>query len=166
MTFCVENETDENFPFSIEETARMVCERVLESEGCPYESAVNLLLTDDEGIRELNRQYRETDQETDVLSFPNLDFMEAGAFELPDERAADYFDPDTGELMLGDICISVDRMREQATEYGHSLRREFAFLVAHSMFHLCGYDHVEEAEAKIMEQKQEEVLTALGITRD
>ena len=166
MTFYVENETGESFPFDIEETARLVCERVLEAERCPYMAAVNLLLTDNEGIRELNRQYRDINRETDVLSFPNLDFMEAGVFEFPDEREADYFDPDTGELMLGDICISVNRMREQASEYGHSLRREFAFLVAHSMFHLCGYDHMEEAEGRIMEQKQEEILAALGITRD
>lgn len=166
MTFCVENETGEEFPFSIEETARLVCERVLEAEACPYQTAVNLLLTDNEGIRELNREYRGTDRETDVLSFPNLDFAEAGTFEIPKEREADYIDPDTGELLLGDICISVDRMREQAEEYGHSLRREFAFLVAHSMFHLCGYDHMEEADAKVMEQKQEEILGAMGITRD
>lgn len=166
MTFCVENETGESFPFDIEETARAVCERVLKSEKCPYEAAVNLVLTDNEGIRELNRQYRDTDRDTDVLSFPNLDFMKAGVFEFPDEREADYFDPDTGKLMLGDICISVDKMREQASEYGHSLRREFAFLVAHSMFHLCGYDHMEDEEARIMEQKQEEILAVLGITRD
>ena len=166
MIFYVENETGESFSFDIEETARAVCERVLESENCPYDVIVNLLLTDKEGIRELNRQYRDIDQETDVLSFPNLDFSEAGIFEFPHERKADYFDPDTGKLMLGDICISVDRMRGQASEYGHSLRREFAFLIAHSMFHLCGYDHIEEAEAHIMEQKQEEILAALGITRD
>lgn len=166
MTFYVENETGDDFPFSIEETARQVCESVLESEACPYETAVNLLLTDSEGIRELNREYRSTDQETDVLSFPNLDFAQAGIFEIPEEREADYFDPDTGELLLGDICICVNRMRKQAESYGHSLRREFAFLVAHSMFHLCGYDHMEEADARMMERKQEEVLESLGITRD
>lgn len=166
MTFCVENETGETFPFSIEETARQVCESVLEAEGCPYEAAVNLLLTDGQGIRRLNREYRQTDRETDVLSFPNLDFEEAGVFEIPEEREADYFDPDTGELLLGDICICVSRMQEQARSYGHSLRREFAFLVAHSMFHLCGYDHMEEAEEQLMEHKQEEILEALGITRD
>ena len=166
MTFFVENETGEIFPFSIEETARRVCESVLEEEDCPYEVTVNLLLTDSEGIRELNREYRSTDQETDVLSFPNLDFARAGSFEIPEEKEADYFDPDTGELLLGDICICTDRMREQAESYGHSLRREFAFLVAHSMFHLCGYDHMEEADSRLMERKQEEILESLGITRD
>lgn len=166
MIFCVDNETGEEFPFSIEETGRQVCESVLEAEKCPWEAAVNLLLTDNDGIRTLNRNYRNIDRETDVLSFPNLDFVESGVFELSEERTADYFDPDTGELLLGDICISVDKMKEQAVSYGHSLRREFAFLVAHSMLHLCGYDHMEEAEARVMEQKQEEILEAMGITRD
>ena len=166
MTFCVENETEEEFPFSVEETAEQVCRNVLEAEGCPYEAAVNLLLTDDAGIRELNRQYRQTDRETDVLSFPSLDFERPGEFYVPEDREADYFDPDTGELQLGDICISVDRMKAQAAEYGHSLRRELAFLVAHSMFHLCGYDHMEKEEALVMERKQEEILETMGITRD
>ncbi len=166
MTFCAENETGEEFPFSIEETGRTVCEKVLEAEQCPYEAAVNLLLTDGEGIRELNRQYRDTDRVTDVLSFPGLTFAKAGVFEISPEQEADCFDPDTGELLLGDICICVERMKEQATDYGHSLKREFAFLVAHSMFHLCGYDHMEEQEARMMEQKQENILAELGITRD
>lgn len=166
MTFCVENETEEDFTFSIEETARKVCEKVLEEVQCPWEVTVNLLLTDNEGIRELNREYRNIDRETDVLSFPNVDFDKAGIFELPKEREADYFDPDSGELLLGDICISVDKIQEQAISYGHSERREFAFLVAHSMLHLCGYDHMAEEEAAVMEQKQEEILAAMGITRD
>jgi probable rRNA maturation factor len=79
---------------------------------------------------------------------------------------ADYFDPDSGELILGDIIISVDKVEEQAESYGHSKKREFAFLVAHSMLHLCGYDHMEAEEAVVMEAKQEAVLTKLGITRD
>jgi unsaturated chondroitin disaccharide hydrolase len=77
-----------------------------------------------------------------------------------------YFDPETGELILGDIIISVDKVEEQALAYGHSKKREFAFLIAHSMLHLCGYDHMEPGEASIMEVKQEAALTKLGITRD
>ncbi len=77
----------------------------------------------------------------------------------------DCFDPDSGELLLGDIILSVDRIREQAKEYGHSLLREFAFLTAHSMFHLCGYDHMAQEEAALMEKKQEDVLQRLNITR-
>lgn len=166
MTFYVENETAESFPFDTEETVRAVCTAVLEAEDCPYETQVNVVLTDNAGIREMNRTSRGIDRETDVLSFPNVDFQTSGVFDIDEDREADYFDPDTGELMLGDILISVDRVREQAENYGHSLRREFAFLVAHSMLHLCGYDHMESAEAEVMEKKQEEILSGLGITRD
>ena len=166
MIFCVENETEEEFPFSVEDTGKIVAETVLKRENCPYEVSVNLVLTDLEGIRELNRDARGIDRETDVLSFPNVDFEKPGEFSIPEDKRADYFDPDTGELLLGDICICADKVREQAQVYGHSQVREFAFLVAHSMFHLCGYDHMEEAEAEVMEKKQEEILEALGITRD
>ena len=145
MTFYVENETDETFSngensFPIEETVEQVATAVLDMEGCPYEIQLNVLLTDNDGIHAYNKEYRKIDRETDVL--------------------------DTGELILGDIIISVDRVKEQAESYGHSQKREFAFLVAHSMLHLCGYDHMEEDEAKVMEAKQEQVLASLGITRD
>ena len=166
MTFYVENETQVTFPFNVEETVRIVCEAVLDEEKCPYEVQVNVVLTDNEGIREMNRECRKIDRETDVLSFPNVDFEREGVFEIDEDREADYFDPDSGELILGDIMISVDKVKEQAENYRHSLRREFAFLVAHSMLHLCGYDHMEEEEAKVMEAKQRDVLEGLGITRD
>lgn len=166
MTFCVENETGISFPFSVEDVAKAVGEAVLKAEHCPYEASVNLVLTDNGGIRELNREYRGIDRETDVLSFPNVDFKEAGVFDIGEDRRADYFDLDTGELLLGDIMISVDRMKEQAESYGHSVLREFAFLVAHSMLHLCGYDHMEPKQAEVMEQKQRKILESLKITRD
>uniref|UniRef100_UPI00405743F1 rRNA maturation RNase YbeY n=1 Tax=Acetatifactor sp. TaxID=1872090 RepID=UPI00405743F1 len=166
MTFYVENETEIIFPFAVEETVKEVAEKVLDTENCPYEVQINVLLTDNEGIHGFNKQYRGIDKETDVLSFPNLDFEKEGQFQVAEEDEADYFDPDTGELILGDIIISVDKVQEQAESYGHSLKREFAFLVAHSMLHLCGYDHMVEEEAAVMEQKQEAVLAALNITRD
>lgn len=171
MTFYVENETEETFAegevsFSVEDTVEKVANAVLEMEGCPYEVQLNVLLTDNDGIHAYNKEYRNIDRETDVLSFPNLDFAAPSDFDIPEDREADYFDPDTGELILGDIIISVDRVREQAESYGHSRKREFAFLVAHSMLHLCGYDHMEPEEAEVMEAKQEQVLASLGITRD
>ena len=166
MTFYVENETEEKFPFSVEDTAKAVSEAVLEEENCPYEVQINLVITDNEGIRELNRECRGIDKETDVLSFPNVDFHKEGVFEIAEDDEADYFDPDTGELILGDIMISADRVKEQAERYGHSIRREFAFLVAHSMLHLCGYDHMVPEEAAVMEAKQDKILTKLGITRE
>lgn len=166
MTFYVENETEVTFPFSPDEVVRQVAEKVLDTENCPYEVQINVLLTDNGGIHSFNKEYRNIDRETDVLSFPNLNFETESDFEIPEENEADYFDPDTGELILGDIIISVDKVKEQAENYGHSLKREFAFLVAHSMLHLCGYDHMVEDEAKVMEQKQEAALVALNITRD
>lgn len=166
MTFYVENETEVTFDFDVNEVIANVMDAVLSMEDCPYEAQVNVLITDNEGIRTFNREYRDIDKETDVLSFPNVDFETEGVFEIPEEMEADYFDPDSGELILGDIILSVDRIAEQAESYGHSRKREFAFLVAHSMFHLCGYDHMEPDEAARMEEKQEAVLTALQITRD
>lgn len=166
MTFYVENNTGKEFSFSLEEIFEKVADAVLEMEFCPYEVCVNLLLTDNEGIRNYNREYREIDKETDVLSFPNLDFEQAGVFSIAEEAEADYFDLDSGELLLGDIILSVDKVEEQAAAYGHSKLREFAFLTAHSMFHLCGYDHMTEKEAAVMEQKQEAVLRKLGIVRE
>ncbi|MCR5460229.1 MAG: rRNA maturation RNase YbeY [Acetatifactor sp.] len=165
MTLYAENETDVTFPFPVEETATQVIEAVLKSEGCPFDATVNLLITDNEGIREYNRQYREIDKETDVLSFPNLDFDAPGDFGRVTENKADYFDPDSGELILGDVIVSADKVIEQAENYGHDQKREFAFLVAHSMLHLCGYDHMADDERVVMEEKQEAVLQGLGITR-
>lgn len=166
MTFYVENETEVEFSFDVEETVKKVAMQVLDSEKCPYEAQINVLLTDNEGIREYNANYRNIDRETDVLSFPNVDYETPAEFDGLEEFEADYFDPDSGELILGDIILSVEKVKEQAENYNHSQHREFAFLVAHSMLHLCGYDHMEEEEAKVMEEKQEAVLTSLGITRD
>lgn len=166
MTFYIENETNVEFDFPLQEIADKVILRVLDTEGCPYETQVNILLTDNEGIKEYNLNYRGIDRETDVLSFPNIDYESPSNFSNLEEFQADYFEPDSGELILGDIILSVDRINEQAIEYGHSQKREYAFLIAHSMLHLCGYDHMEEAEAKRMEDKQKAVLDFLGITRD
>ena len=166
MTFYVENETKVTFDFDVNEVIAGVMDAVLTMEDCPYEAQVNVLITDNEGIRTFNREYRDIDKETDVLSFPNVDFEAEGVFEIPEEMEADYFDPDSGELILGDIILSVDKIAEQAENYGHSRKREFAFLVAHSMFHLCGYDHMTPEEEKEMMEKQEKVLQSLNITRD
>ena len=147
MTFCVENETEKELPFDVEEVAGKVMEAALEQEGCPYEASIELLLTDNEGIHAMNREFRNIDRPTDVLSFPNVDYEAPADFEGIEDSVEDYFDPETGELCLGDIVISI------------------AFLVAHSMLHLLGYDHMEPDEAEVMEAKQEEILTKLGITR-
>ena len=166
MTSYVENETDVVFSFDVQKILEQIMDEVTGMENCPYETTVNLLITDNAGIREYNKEYRDIDKETDVLSFPNIPFDNESNFAMVEEAEADYFDPDSGELLLGDIIISANRVEEQAREYGHSVLREFAFLTAHSMFHLCGYDHMTPEEAEVMEQKQEAVLTQLGITRE
>jgi probable rRNA maturation factor len=166
MTFCVENETDRELPFDAEDVAGKVINETLEYENCPYEVTVDVLLTDNDGIHAMNNEFRGIDRPTDVLSFPNVDYEAPSDFSGIEEASEDYFDPESGELCLGDIVISVDKVYEQSEEYGHSPMREYAFLIAHSMLHLLGYDHMEPDEAKVMERKQEEILSRLGITRN
>lgn len=163
MTFCVEEETNCCLPFDLKELGERVSSKVLEAEHCPFEVQIQFLLTNNAGIQRLNKEFRGIDRETDVLSFPTLTFVCPADFTVADDGD---FDPESGELLLGDIAVSQDKVMEQAEEYGHSLLRECAFLIAHSVLHLCGYDHVTEEEAVSMEHKQEQALSALGITRD
>ncbi len=165
MTVHVDYETDRQLEIPYEEIIRDIVEAAVAYEGCPYEAEVNVLLTDNEGIREINRDQRDIDAPTDVLSFPMIVFGRESDFGHVEESAEDYFNPETGELLLGDIVVSVEKVVEQAEKYGHSRERELAFLVAHSMLHLCGYDHMEENERKIMEAKQREILEEKGYCR-
>lgn len=153
------------FDFDAAEVAQQVCEAVLTAEECPYDASVCLLVTDEEEVHRMNLEYRGIDRTTDVLSFPAVPFETESDFSAVEENEMDYIDPDTGCLQLGDIVINAYRVWEQAEEYGHSPRREFAFLVAHSMLHLCGYDHMTPEESARMEEKQEAILQGLGITR-
>lgn len=137
----------------------------MEAEGFPYEAEVNLTLVDDAAIQEINASYRQIDRATDVLSFPLLDYDAPGDFSKVEDLMGDNINPDTGEVMLGDIVISVDHVREQAKEYGHSEKREYAFLIVHSMLHLFGYDHMEPEEAQEMQEHQRKILDYLKITR-
>lgn len=162
----LENETEAVFDFPIEETAYAVIKKVLEVEACPYNVEVNVLITDNEGIREYNRQMRDIDAPTDVLSFPNLDYDAPSVFYIDPVSEADYRNPENGNIIFGDIILNAERVFSQAEEYGHSVKREYAFLIAHSMYHLCGYDHMTDEEAKIMESRQEEILSLLQITRE
>ena len=165
MSLFIETEGKTEFDFDIREVAELVVDAVLEHEKCPYEAEISLLLTHNDEIHEMNLEHRGIDRATDVLSFPMLEFDHPGDFSIIDEETADVFDPESGELMLGDIVISVDKVLEQAQEYGHSPKREYAFLIAHSMLHLCGYDHMEDDERKVMEQKQREIMEKINILR-
>lgn len=165
MTINIEYEAEKKLALPWEKIIRDIVELALDYEGCPYEAEVNVLITDNQAIQEINKEYRNIDNPTDVLSFPMLEYEEPSDFEHVEETAEDCFNPETGELLLGDIVVSVDKVEEQAEKYGHSQTRELAFLIAHSMLHLCGYDHMEEEERIVMEKKQEEILNQGGYQR-
>lgn len=164
MTILFEEEGDLTLPIECESIAKRVIEAASDYVGCPYEIEVNLLLTMNEEIREMNYNFREIDRATDVLSFPMIPFDGPEDFEFL-EAADECFNPETGELVLGDIVISKEKVISQSEEYGHSIEREYAFLIAHSMLHLFGHDHMEEEERIVMERKQKEILEQLGILR-
>lgn len=164
MTLFFEEEGEVRLPIPCEELAEKVINAALDYVGCPYEAEVNLLLTMNEEIHQMNWEFREIDRPTDVLSFPMVEYDEPADFECL-EDAFECFNPETGELMLGDIVISKEKVIEQAEEFGHSIEREYAFLIAHSMLHLTGYDHMEDEERVIMEAKQREILENLQILR-
>lgn len=125
---------------------------LFEQEGVDEERAeISLTLVSLEEIRELNRDYRDVDRETDVLSFPQ--------FECVEDM------PEFGELCLGDVVICLDKVEEQAKEFGHSFERELVYLFVHSLLHLLGYDHMEEEEKKEMRQREEQVMTAIDLNR-
>ncbi len=139
----------------MEETLKNVCLKCLQYEKFEEKCEISLSLVTIKEIKKINKQFRGIDKETDVLSFPQLSF---DVWEEPEKNEND-------EIILGDIIISVDTAIEQAEEYGHSFMREMAFLTAHSMLHLLGYDHIEEDEEKVMVLKQKEILESLGILR-
>lgn len=165
MSFYLEEVVEVKFEFNYAELAEKVIDFCLDYSEFPYEAEVNLTLTDNNGIHEINKEFRMIDRPTDVLSFPMLNYETPGDFSFLDEEDNADFNPDTGEAMLGDIVISVDKVFEQAENYGHSVEREFAFLITHSMLHLFGYDHMEEDEAKVMEEKQKDILHKMNILR-
>ena len=141
MSLYLEEEGEITLPFETKEVADLVVEAALEYEGCPYEAEINLLLTTDDEIHRMNEEFRQID------------------------RATEAFNPESGELMLGDIVISKEKVLAQAEAYGHSPKREFAFLIAHSMLHLFGYDHMEEEERLVMEKRQREIMEKVQILR-
>ena len=167
MSVYIEKEVEAQWDLDYEKIISDIVKESLDYIECPYEAEVNVVITDNEGIHQVNQEFRQIDRPTDVLSFPFIDYEKEGDFSIIDEEEAeDYFNLETGELMLGDIMISMDKVKEQANSYGHSEKRELAFLVAHSMLHLFGFDHKEEEERIRMEQKQEEILRRKGYTRE
>ena len=158
----IENEQEkQEIDKEITETIVNACEAALKYENCDFNAEISVTITDNEAIRKINKEFRNKDSATDVLSFPMLEFDEDG------NALDDEFDFDGDKVVLGDIVISAERAAEQAEAFGHSFKREIAFLTVHSMLHLLGYDHVTcEEDEKIMFRKQDEILEILKITRD
>lgn len=165
MTINIEKETEFEFEFGdCESVIRNAVEKTATYMKFPYEAEVNVVVTNAEEIHQINKEYREIDRPTDVLSFPMIEYDTPGNFSVIDEDILDFFNPETGEVLLGDIVLSCDAIVSQAKEYGHSQLREMSFLVVHSMLHLFGYDHMDESD-KTMENLQREILMWMDIKR-
>ena len=135
------------------DTMMQAAEYCLDAEQIDTErSEISVTFVSLEEIHELNREYRQVDSPTDVLSFPQFDDLD----DLPEE----------GEIMLGDVVICSDRAKEQAEEFGHSFEREIIYLFVHSVLHLLGYDHMDEDEKRIMRRREEEVMERIGLKRE
>jgi len=160
----IENGTNEALEENLINMMKSVVEISCIMEKCPYPVEVSVTLVDEETIRNINNETRQKNSITDVLSFPLLDFTSPADFnqcDLNDEA----FNLDTNELYIGDIIICYEQAKKQAKDYGHSLAREIGFLTAHSMLHLFGYDHIEQAEEIVMKSHQEAILSKVGLTR-
>lgn len=151
----------------LEEKLKKVIEFTLKEEEVEIKCEVSLLFVDNEEIREINSDTRNIDRETDVLSFPMLDYDDKKVFkEIYKEYKFSQSDFDGDELVLGDIVLSLEKALEQSIEFNHSFEREASYLVVHSVLHLLGYDHMEEEDKIIMRKREEEILNKLNITRE
>lgn len=135
---------------------RKCIRQALKFQGVDVPCEINVLVTDNEGIRAINAANRNVDSATDVLSFPMFNLT---AGELPEDWT-EYYDPATGRVPLGDMCISLERALEQSKEFGHGIKREIGYLTVHSILHLLGYDHLDEGPMKRQMRRQEETIMA------
>lgn len=156
VNLLIDNRTEELLTAELEEAIRKAAAESLKYEAFDENCEISVSIVDNEEIRKINQQFRNIDRATDVLSFPMLTFAEGEEAEVNEND----------EILLGDIIISLERAREQAEEYGHSLKREIAFLTAHSMLHLLGYDHMEKDEEAEMFRRQKEILMQAGFPRE
>ena len=159
-----ENSLQSSLGFDPYEQVLALAKKVLKDEGFYEDVWLSLSLVDEDEIKAINKEARGIDKVTDVLSFPMISYSNGTGREHADKMSMDV-DPESGELIFGDIVLCVPKVLYQADEYGHSIKREFSFLIVHSLLHLCGYDHIDEDERMVMEDKQEKILEELGITR-
>ena len=156
MNLLIDNRTDEPLTAELEDAIRRAAAEALRYEEFDEDCEISVSIVDNEEIREINRQFRNIDRATDVLSFPMLTFAEGEEAEVNEND----------EIVLGDIIISLERAKEQAEEYGHSYRRELNYLLVHGIMHCLGYDHMTEEEKSEMREKEECILGKMGITRE
>ncbi len=159
-------EWESKLPVPADAPLSLVADCCQAAEGVQLPCWVHVLLTDDEEIHQINREQRGIDRATDVLSFPSVNYRPGCTARVSEKRLRREWDPELGACMLGDIIISYPHAVEQAQEYGHSVRRELCYLLAHALFHLMGYDHMEEDEKKEMRKMEEKALGMAGVTRD
>lgn len=165
MTVYFEDEAKISFGFDLEKQLDKVISFVRDYVKCPYDIEVSVTMVDKVTIQQVNSEFREIQKETDVLSFPMMEYDHPQDFNGQAFCDSISLSPDTEELVLGDIVLCSEVIKEQAKEYGHSELREFSFLVVHSMLHLFGYDHMEEEERMEMEEEQKKIMNMLGINR-
>ena len=136
------------------------------TEGVGVQTAAFIEIVDDEAIRVINREQRSKDASTDVLSFPTVNYPAGKTASACEDRLKREYDPDAGACVLGDIIISMDHVRAQAKEYGHSEQRETGYLLTHGLFHLMGYDHMTDTDKPVMRAMEERALAPIGLTRE
>lgn len=164
----IENEKKIKFDFDIDKLSKKIVKCVLELEKVYFDISVNISIVDNKVIKKYNKNFRDINKETDVLSFPNIDFDKPSNFrKLVNGNIIDVsiIDLNSKTIFLGDVVISYEKVITQAKLYEHSVKREFAFLLTHSMLHLLGYDHINVNDEKIMFKKQDVILDKLKIKR-
>ncbi len=165
MTVYFEDEAMLTFEFDLERQLEQIISFVRDHVNCPYDLEVSVTMVDKATIQEVNARFRDLSRPTDVLRFPMAEYDKPADFDGPAFCGSHTVDPDTNELVLGDMMLCSEVIKEQAKEYGHSEMREFSFLVVHSMLHLFGYDHILDRDRMEMEEEQRTIMNALGIRR-
>ncbi|MDF2673598.1 MAG: ybeY [Clostridiales bacterium] len=159
------NQEGYEFDSKAEALIAKAVDAALKFEGFKYNYEISIVITDNAGIKIMNNRFRNIDKETDVLSFPMIEFnnknLENPIYDISDEE----INPETGDVMLGDIVISIEKAYQQAEEYGHSFERELSFLTVHSTLHLLGYDHMIVEDEQVMRKKEEMVLSGINLSR-
>ena len=166
MIFLDNRQTKIESTKELEDTLINIIDYALKEEKVNVDYEVSIILIDNEQIRDINREFRSIDRETDVLSFPMLEYPVQKVYkDVYENYSFEFSDLNEGRLVLGDIALSLEKALEQSKDYGHSFLRETAYLTIHSVLHLLGYDHIEQNEKALMRKREEEILEKFNIIR-